>query len=182
MSVKNSNEIDDQEIELLIETHRSSLLGFLISSTACKATAEDLVQETCITIWEKRDSYESETNFKAWAFQIAFNLVRNHRRKKSKGFEKTLPDDELLEKIKQRYEELEDPWSTESKYLNTCLQELQPEKQKLMIRRYVAKVPVQTLASEWDLSANALSQLLFRLKGILQKCIKSKVRSDSTQL
>ena len=54
MSIQNFNGMDDLEMESLIQSHRQPLLGFLITLTACKSTAEDLVQETCIILWEKR--------------------------------------------------------------------------------------------------------------------------------
>lgn len=46
--------------------------------------AEDLVQDTLLKAWDKRDSYRPDTNLRAWLFTILrntfFSDLRKHRR------------------------------------------------------------------------------------------------------
>ena len=166
----------DDEFARLIASHRKQLLHFLTSMTACRSTADDLVQETCVRLWEKRAEFEPGSNFKAWAFQIGVNLLRNHRRKVSKGGEQVLPSEDLLERMQQRYQEREPRWQAESEHVSACLQQLPDRQRILMVRRYVGKVSVAALAEEWNLNPNALSQQLFRIKKALRRCVESRLR------
>ena len=163
------------DFESLLEAHREPLRRFLFSLTASGAVAEDLVQETCVTLWKKRDQFEPGTNFKAWAFQVAFNMVRNHRRKMARAKEMTLPDEELLDVLRIDHEEAESRWETESRFLPDCLHRLSETQRDLIVRRYVGKVSVQELASEREMTPNAMSQLLFRIKQSLRKCVEKKL-------
>lgn len=165
---------DDAAFEREFEQVRIPLLRFIISLTACRTSSDDLLQETFVTLWKKRETYEKGTNFKAWAFQTAFNLVRNHKRKDAKNLEHRMPSDKIMDMIQERYDQNEKLWSVESKFLPECLQQLPERQQQLITRRYVGKVSLQTLAPEWDLTPNALSQLLFRIKRSLRKCVQSK--------
>jgi RNA polymerase sigma-70 factor, ECF subfamily len=168
---------DDTIFESQFEQIRISLLRFVISLTSCRTTSDDLVQETFMTLWKKRKSYEPGTNFKAWAFQTAFNLVRNYRRSNSRSIEQSMPSDKVMGLIKDRYMQSENVWEAESKFLPECLQQLPERQQQLITRRYIGKVSIQNLAPDWDLSPNALSQLLFRIKKTLKKCVQSKQAS-----
>jgi len=76
--------------------------------------------------------------------------------------------------IRDQYMQSESIWESESKFLPECLQQLPERQQQLITRRYVGKVSLQTLAPEWELSPNALSQLLFRIKKSLKKCVQMK--------
>lgn len=168
---------DDTIFESQFELIRISLLRFIISLTSCRTASDDLVQETFMTLWKKRDDFQAGTNFKAWAFQTAFNLVRNHRRSNAKNIEQSMPSEKIMGLIRDRYIDAENVWESESKFLPECLQELPERQQQLITRRYIGKVSLNTLAPEWELSPNALSQLLFRIKKSLKKCVQNKQNS-----
>lgn len=165
---------DDNIFENQFEQIRISLLRFIISLTSCRTASDDLVQETFMTLWKKRESYEPGSNFKAWAFQTAFNLVRNYRRSNSRSIEQSMPSEKIMGLIRDKYIQSESVWESESRFLPECLQQLPEKQQQLVTRRYIGKVSLENLAPEWDLNPNALSQLLFRIKKSLKKCVQAK--------
>jgi len=165
---------DDTVFEKHFEEVKTSLLRFIISLTSCRTTSDDLLQETFMTLWKKRQTFEEGTNFKAWAFQTAFNIVRNYRRSHANNPVQSMPSEKIMGMIRDQYMQSESIWESESKFLPECLQQLPERQQQLITRRYVGKVSLQTLAPEWELSPNALSQLLFRIKKSLKKCVQMK--------
>lgn len=169
---------DDSLFESQFEQIRISLLRFIISLTSCPTISDDLVQETFMTLWKKRESFEPGTNFKAWAFQTAFNLVRNYRRTNSRNVEQSMPSEKIMGLIRDKYIQNENAWESESRFLPECIQQLPEKQQQLISRRYIGKVPLENLAPEWDLNPNALSQLLFRIKKTLKKCVQNKQLSS----
>ena len=60
------------ELERELEKIQPALYAYVGSLTGGSAGVADVVQETNLLIWEKRDDFESGTNFKAWAFRIAY--------------------------------------------------------------------------------------------------------------
>ena len=68
------NEHDDQMVQLIAGCQRGLFLyicGLLFS----RELAEDVLQETNLVLWQKRTEYRPDTNFYAWACQIAFYKV-----------------------------------------------------------------------------------------------------------
>lgn len=62
--------------------------------------AEDIVQETLLKVWSKRDSWDSIESMEAWCITICRNLALDHVRRKhslldvsSSKVEHSLPDD-----------------------------------------------------------------------------------------
>ncbi|MEM7015184.1 MAG: sigma-70 family RNA polymerase sigma factor, partial [Verrucomicrobiota bacterium] len=124
------------EFEALLEAHREPLRRFLVSLTASGAAAEDLTQETCMVLWRKREQFEPGTNFKAWAFQIAFFCAKNHRRKQARAKELALPDEGLLDKLAAAAEKIDGQWDAEAEHLPHCLSKLTERNRELVTRRY----------------------------------------------
>jgi len=56
------------------------LLRFIFRYVQWEAGARDLVQETFVRVYLKRESFRPGTSFSTWAFTIAANLCRNQRR------------------------------------------------------------------------------------------------------
>ena len=65
---------DDRSAELvqLMMKYQRKLFGYILTLVPSRADAEDILQETSLTICEKFSDFESGTNFYSWACQIAF--------------------------------------------------------------------------------------------------------------
>ncbi|HEV2558214.1 MAG TPA: NepR family anti-sigma factor [Microvirga sp.] len=64
-----------------------SLRAFAISLTSNPDRADDLVQETIMRAWDKRDSFQPGTNLNAWLFTILRNAFHSEYRKRSREVE-----------------------------------------------------------------------------------------------
>ncbi|MEM9018385.1 MAG: sigma-70 family RNA polymerase sigma factor, partial [Verrucomicrobiota bacterium] len=67
-----NHRVPQSDFEALIEEVRPRLRAFLLSLTGSEASAEDLTQDTCLVLWEKREDYDPSGDFRAWAFRIGF--------------------------------------------------------------------------------------------------------------
>jgi len=61
--------------------HLPELLRVAIRLSADRASAEDLVQETCLQAWRSFDRFELGTNCRAWLYKILFYVHWQRRRK-----------------------------------------------------------------------------------------------------
>jgi len=64
----------------LIRLWEGPLLRFTFRYVQNEAEARDLVQETFVRVYLHRERFRLDSSFSTWAFTIAANLCRNHRR------------------------------------------------------------------------------------------------------
>ena len=64
----------------LMTLWEASLLRFIFRYVQNDAEARDLVQETFVRVYLHRERFRPDSSFSTWAFTIAANLCRNHRR------------------------------------------------------------------------------------------------------
>ena len=62
-----------------------------------KADAEEVFQETSLTLWQKFGEFVAGSNFRAWAIQVAHYKVLHYRAKRKSN--PVLMDDAVLEAI-----------------------------------------------------------------------------------
>lgn len=79
--------------ELYRATYKQ-VFAFILSITKCRHTAEDLMQDTYMRIFEKAMQYQKGSNMKTWIMTIAKNITYDYFRK----MKNILPlDEEILE-------------------------------------------------------------------------------------
>ena len=88
------NELSDQDLverarrgdvsalNSLIKRYIGPLYRFVLRVCGEPAAAEDIVQETCLKIWRKLNTFQPERSFKAWAFTIARNTAFDYLKKR----------------------------------------------------------------------------------------------------
>lgn len=156
----------------LMADHQPRLSGYIRSLVVDEHAAKDVLQETNVTLLKKSDDFEPGTNFLAWAFRVAFFEVLKWRR--GKGRSRLQFSTELIESIGERVEEVAPAYEDRLSALQSCLKEL-PERQKEAVeRRYLRSQSVTEIASDLGFKPNAASQLLFRARANLLKCIRGK--------
>ena len=67
---------------LLFERYQTPLFNFYLKLTGDRAASEDLVQEVFFRILKYRQSYRTETPFRAWMYQIARNARVDYLRRR----------------------------------------------------------------------------------------------------
>ncbi|MDZ7690957.1 MAG: RNA polymerase sigma-70 factor [Balneolaceae bacterium] len=75
---------DQQAFKKFFDAHHQPLFRFLRSKNIERETAEDLIQQAFLYIWEHRSSIESEKSLRAYLFKIAYTRMLNHVRDNKK--------------------------------------------------------------------------------------------------
>lgn len=154
------------------------MLAYIRSLAPGNSGARDLLQEVNITLWQKRDTFELGTNFKAWAFQtIRYHMLNHRRRLISQGW--LVFDDDLIERISPEFEV--EPEGLEERHLalRGCLQRLRPQDRDLIHHRYATTSSLQTYATATSRSAGTLKAILFNLRAALRRCIERQLQATS---
>ena len=75
--VKAAQTGDQRAFEALVEPYQRELLVHCYRMLGSFHDAEDLLQETLLRAWEKREMFKSPGSFRAWMYRIATNLCLN---------------------------------------------------------------------------------------------------------
>src|SRR3954468_8430598 len=68
-----TTEIDQAEFTAMAERHRRELHVHCYRMMGNFQDAEDLVQETFLRAWKRRETYAGRASFRAWLYKIATN-------------------------------------------------------------------------------------------------------------
>ena len=72
-----------EQVQLLFVRHENSIRAFVRALQPSLSDADDVMQETFLTISRKASTYEPGTNFVAWACGVArLKVLENFRRRK----------------------------------------------------------------------------------------------------
>jgi RNA polymerase sigma-70 factor (ECF subfamily) len=160
----------------LVTRHQAAICGY-IRSLAPGLDAEDVLQETNIVLWEKASTFKSGTNFKAFAFRIAYlktlEMLRARRREHWLCF-----DSELLEAIAAQRSEAEAETPGRQYALRKCLANLSESDRSLIHARYTDRRTVREIAKSDKRSEGALQQVFFRLRNTLRICIERTLSEE----
>ena len=83
--------LSQQEFGVLVERHRRELQAHGYRLLGSVQEAEDLVQETFLRAWRRRDTFEGRASFRAWLYKIATNLGLDTLKQRARRARRTLP-------------------------------------------------------------------------------------------
>ena len=154
------------------------MLAFIRSRVPGSSGARDLLQDVNITLWQRRESFELGTNFKAWAFQtIRYHILNQRRRLASQGW--LVFDDDLLERMSPDSETDSDGLEERHIALRKCLLRLRPQDRDLLFHRYGTEAPLQEFADRTKRSAGTLKAILYNLRAGLRQCIERELKAST---
>lgn len=162
----------------LMAEHQPRLAGYIQSLTGDEHAAKDILQETNVTLLKKSRDYQPGTNFTAWSFRIAYFEVLTWRRKR--GRDRLHFDDELVDSLAGAVEEAATDYDKRLSVLQECLAKLPERQREIVERRYLKSESVQEIAEDLGFKANAASQLLYRARTNLMKCINRAISTSAT--
>lgn len=163
----------------LVILHQAGIRACLVMRMDNPHEAEDLAQETFITAFRKLGEYDSTLPLAPWLRGIAFNLLRNHQKKKrpqAVGGDAELAV--LLEqRMKDRYAPLQE--SAMIAALHECMATMMDgPSRSLLHRRYTDGATVHDIAKESKRGYSAVTMQLHRLRTLLGDCVKSQLQNQ----
>lgn len=146
------------------------IYSYVYSLLPSRAAAQDVLQETNITLWKKMTDFRPGTSFASWACRVAYFKVLSARRRM--GRDRLVLDDSVFDALAERHGEGVEQMKHRIRILRLCLDKLPPRSRRLIDRRYGAGGSVQQLAQEENRTVGAISQMLYRIREELLQCIR----------
>lgn len=161
-----------KEMEDLMILHYADLRSYIAIQVPYRSDADDIVQELCLTIWKKYDSFESGTNFKSWALQIAIHLIHNWRRRQKNN--RILFSEEFFDSIHSEIVKDPDQKDEKTDRLKICLKKLREHQRNAIRLRYHLGFEIEQVADRIGRTVGATYRLLSRIRHALFECIHSQ--------
>ncbi|HPA19126.1 MAG TPA: sigma-70 family RNA polymerase sigma factor [Verrucomicrobiae bacterium] len=159
----------------LVLRHQGALRACLAVRLDEPHHAEDLAQEVFILAFRKLAEFDPQRPFAPWLRGIAFNLLRNHRRKIraiSSGDAEDLQSlvDAEIDALHQEGHEAD--WRTA---LETCLGQLDEAPRHLVRARYEDDIDVAEICRRSGKKHSAVTMQLHRIRLQLRACIERRL-------
>ncbi len=159
---------------------RKALYAFIFALTSNAADTEDIFQEASVIMWRKFDRFKPGTNFRAWAKQIARNLIMDHR-KRQRRQKVTGLDDSTVELLAFRHEAIQDEIEDRLDALRRCVGKLSFRDRSLVDQAYGRGEPVKNIARATEVSVQRIYKRLGTIQGTLLRCVKRTLSEKGHQ-
>lgn len=182
------NIVDDNNstktIKCWVELYSDSLYSWAFHKTSSHETAEDLVQETFLSVVQSFEKFEGKSNPKTWIFAILNNKINDYHRN---NFRKPISENPIIEVLFDgnehwKKEEMPQHWQENSEHLldnnefshalELCLKKLPSNWFSAMQLKYIEEKNGELICQELGLSPTNFWQMLHRAKLQLRKCLE----------
>lgn len=156
-----------------IAEHQNRLFGYIFSMLGDHSRSSDVLQETNLVLWRKRDEFRDSEPFLPWAFAIARFQVMAHVR--DRGRDKCLLDAELVETLAAKTEKQAEHLESIQKALRQCVSNLQPRQRDLIQRRYYRSASISEISDALGRGVSAVKVALLRVRRQLAECVQRQL-------
>lgn len=175
----------DKAFEILAEQHRPMLLSYsraLVYGDGHRA--EDVVQETLLTAFQRLNTFRQGENFGCWLRGIARNKALECQR--AGRNQRVVADSRIIEGMEEVYRTFDSPLLGEEewrerlqRWVRHCIGQLSQRLQDAVVRVYQDNMSLAQAAAAESSSADAVAQRLTRARRLIRECVQRQSESES---
>jgi RNA polymerase sigma-70 factor (ECF subfamily) len=173
-SIKRRIQDGDPKVkEEILEFLKPKLYGFGIHMCQDKEDAEDIVQETLLSIFTHLDQFRAESKLSTWAFRIARNICLKKQRTRSGAPRYHEPLSHALH-IKEEQKTPEQHFITHELWqqVHEGIRQLKPQYKEIILLRDVEGMNTAEVAEIMDISISAVKTKLHRARKLLREYLE----------
>ena len=159
-----------QFLDLLMH-NQMRIYAYVLSLVRNYHDADDIMQNTVQTMYQKYEESLPVNNFVAWGIQIAHFKILDYRKRKVNSH--IAYDNQLFEKLVLVAEQEIQNADDRLEKLAKCLKRLSPRARKLIELRYYQDLKPRQISSLLGLSILNVYKSMSRIHGTLLECVKS---------
>lgn len=160
----------------LLTLHQRQIFRVIYCMVHRLEDAEDLFQQTSLTMWDKFDQFESGSDFVAWASRIArfkaLNLLT------SRGRRHACFSEQFVEQLATQKEDTEEDQRARLKALESCRSKLRKRDQQLIHECYSGRSTIRDVAKKIGRTPSSVYDSLTRIRSQLFKCIQHALAKE----
>ena len=175
-SESDSTDRHDEFVALFVR-HEAAIHSFVLSLLPDLAAAEDVMQQASLTMWRRFDQYESGTNFRNWAFQVAKFTAMNHVTRVKR--DRHVFSQQLQELLADQIERKSDDLDAQRRALAFCLEKLGEDDRQTLAGCYRESGTIRSFAEAIGQTPNAIYKRLNRIRAGLLACVQRRLGLES---
>lgn len=149
---------------------QQSLFAYIFTLVPHLSDAQDVLQETNLALWAKREQYDPARPFWPWACRFAQTQVLAFLKRHKHDKLRFSPD--LAEVLTRGLADAQFWRDRHGEALDHCLQKLAPGSADLLKQRHGERLAVTEIARRAGRSSEAVKSLLYRARLALAQCIQ----------
>lgn len=142
----------------IFEANSKKIYHLCYGYTGDEDTANDLMQETFLKVWQNLDKFRNQSMISTWIYRIAVNTCLSHLR-----VDKRQAKDELTDNIIERTAEELSEKDEQVALLYRCISKLE-ENERIIITMVLDEVPYAEIAEISGISEGNLRVKIHRIK------------------
>lgn len=167
----------EQQFVQSLTSCQGGLYAYILVLLPNHHAAEDVLQETNVTLWDNAERYQPGTDFMAWACRVAYFQVLTYRKKRSRS--RLLFSDAMLQAVAEHIDRHAGELPERLSALRQCMSSLPERQQKILEQRYMGSGSVSAIADRWGMPVKTIYQNLYRLRRALAECIQRRLSPDT---
>jgi len=169
--------LTESEFVLLITRHQAAMYAYILTLHPDRVAAQDILQESNLVLCRKLADFEPGTDFRAWAFRVAYwQTMAYLKRVKRAGL--VALDPEVLELVAHEAEEQLAGFEDRHLALKSCLQKLPVGDASILVAHYQRGESLAEISGRLGRTRDALKQVLLRIRRSLRTCIERQLASQ----
>lgn len=158
----------DQFVELFVR-NQNRVYRYILTLVPHRADAEELFQQTSLTLWKVWDRFDPTQDFVRWATGIAHNHLRNYWRERQA--DRLLLSEELLDQLAELRLDRDEALEDRRRALAGCLEKLTDGERALVDECYGGAGTIRAAAEDRGRNPTAIYKALRRIRTALHDCI-----------
>lgn len=168
-----------------VEVYADSLYAYAMTRVNNVATAEDIVQETLLSAWRARSTYNGLASEKNWLYAICKNKIIDHfRKQRSRPVIDSNAEEAMYFDDAEHWTAAAAPneWGIDYtvpietkefyRILDACKNKLKDLQQQVFVLKYLEEIDADTICKVLDITASNYWVLIHRAKLHLRKCLE----------
>jgi RNA polymerase sigma-70 factor (ECF subfamily) len=168
--------VSEELFAQLLTRHRAQIFRLIFSMVHSLQDAEDVFQDSTLTMWDNFHKFDPNTDFAAWAAQIArhkaLNLITSSHRRK------TCFSPELINELAHREEPSHEIQQARLRALEQCRTKLRASDQQLLKHCYGGDGKIREAADRLGRPAGSVYDSLMRIRRTLMECVRRALAGE----
>ena len=177
ITVERCREGDEDAWSALVGTTLRPIYRLCASYAPSAAEAEELCQEVYFKLWENLHRYKAGSNFMAWAWRVAKNLIIDSYRRSRREREAAWLDPEIIDRLPAADDPHEQTERRQRlRLIATSLRQIPEELATLVLMRDFAGLSYQEMSEATDVPLGTVKSRLNRARLELATSVRRRVQ------
>ena len=156
--------------------HQPALEAFCHANLANRDEAREVLQATCVKLWQKAADWDPDTEFLPWAFTVARFTILSHYRDQKR--DRLVFDEDVILAMADEIDEAATAFDNRREALAKCMEKLDQRQRALLHGHYTVGQSLREIAKTSGRSLSAVKMTLLRIRQQLSACIEREMRAN----